>query len=718
MIKNTLKLFLLLSLTNLQANEQDPVELESVSIVGEETTSFQITGSAHFIDSETLEKFDYDDIHRVLAQVPGVYVREEDGYGLRPNIGMRGGNSDRSKKVVLLEDGILFGPAPYSAPAAYYFPMTTRMQSIEVFKGPSAIAHGPNTIGGAINLITKQFTFEKQGRIDLSLGQDMLIKTHLHYEHPFKQGSILIEGLHLQSDGFKDLDFGGDTGFDKDEFMVKLTLFNDENSHNLHQWDAKLGYAAEDSNETYLGLSDVDFNKNAYRRYTASQKDKMEWDRTQFQLRHTFSNNKGLSLNTTLYRHDFERNWIKINSIDNISLFDITTNPTTLINAVNYSIITGQSDSSNETIYVGANQREFYSQGIQLKGSYDFTESEVRKVNFGLRYHSDEISRNHTEDGYSMVSGQLVHKNNPTQTTTRNTHQSDALSAHVLYEHQAKKWFFSPGLRIELIDNHAINNLTGTYVDNKQHAYLPGFGASYAINEKWSFITGTHIGFSPVAPGQANSINPETSLNSEIGARFNGDILKFESIAFLNDYQNLTDNDRQSTGGTGTGIQFNGGEVQIYGIELSLNTEIPYENQWRTPLYFSYTYTQSEFKSDFISNNSQWGTVKKGYELPYIPEHQTNLTTGLFSDKWNWNINLKYLGSMLESAGERNNTTILKTDTQFVIDTSFKYFYTDTQTVYLKLDNLLNRDYIVSRRPYGARPGKPFQAQIGYQYTF
>ncbi|MCK6523660.1 sterol desaturase family protein [Myxococcota bacterium] len=98
----------------------------------------RVAGSAHRVDEETLERFEYDNVERVLAEVPGVSTRGEDGYGLRPNIGMRGASSDRSAKVTLMEDGVLFAPAPYAAPAAYYFPMSTRLVGVEVFKGPAA----------------------------------------------------------------------------------------------------------------------------------------------------------------------------------------------------------------------------------------------------------------------------------------------------------------------------------------------------------------------------------------------------------------------------------------------------------------------------------------------------------------------------------------------------------------------------------------------------
>ena len=77
-----------------------------------------------------------------------VYIRDEDGFGLNRTsayvvqrlIGAL---------VSLMEDGVLMAPAPYAAPAAYYFPLTTRLNGLEVYKD-----HLPSSMdqhhGGAI----------------------------------------------------------------------------------------------------------------------------------------------------------------------------------------------------------------------------------------------------------------------------------------------------------------------------------------------------------------------------------------------------------------------------------------------------------------------------------------------------------------------------------------------------------------------------------------
>ena len=127
---------------------------QEVLVTGGKNSIKNLSGSASLIDEDSIQKFDFVDTTSLLASVPGVYIRTEDGYGLRPNIGIRGVTSDRSQKLTIMEDGILITPAPYSAPAAYYVPNVNRMSAVEVFKGPSSIGYGPNTVGGALNFVT------------------------------------------------------------------------------------------------------------------------------------------------------------------------------------------------------------------------------------------------------------------------------------------------------------------------------------------------------------------------------------------------------------------------------------------------------------------------------------------------------------------------------------------------------------------------------------
>lgn len=76
-----------------------------LTVVG--TSEARTAGSAHLLKPRDLARMRYDNVESVVKSVPGVYARGEDGFGLRPNIGIRGTAPDRSKKVTLMEDGIL-----------------------------------------------------------------------------------------------------------------------------------------------------------------------------------------------------------------------------------------------------------------------------------------------------------------------------------------------------------------------------------------------------------------------------------------------------------------------------------------------------------------------------------------------------------------------------------------------------------------------------------
>jgi len=200
--------------------------IEEITIVGDREQSGQITGSAEFIGPEDLQKFEYTDVQRILRQAPGVSLQVEDGYGLRPNISIRGVPTERSGRVTLLEDNVLIAPAPYSAPSAYYFPTPGRMHAFEVVKGPAAITQGPYTVGGAFNMVSTPIPRDLSGFVLAEGGEDATYRLHAHYGGYTEAGfGFLVETHQWDSDGFQSIDrTSNDTGLDVEDYAAVLGL--------------------------------------------------------------------------------------------------------------------------------------------------------------------------------------------------------------------------------------------------------------------------------------------------------------------------------------------------------------------------------------------------------------------------------------------------------------------------------------------------------------
>ena len=111
-------LFLLLSVVTTINADDEVEEIESVSIIGSKEDLKNLAGSGAIISNEDLEIAMDTDIQKILTAVPGVYMRTEEGYGLRPNISIRGTAIERSGKVTIMEDGVLVAPSPYTSSAA------------------------------------------------------------------------------------------------------------------------------------------------------------------------------------------------------------------------------------------------------------------------------------------------------------------------------------------------------------------------------------------------------------------------------------------------------------------------------------------------------------------------------------------------------------------------------------------------------------------------
>ena len=682
------------------------LSIEEVLVIGDKAAAQKVPGSGPLIDNDEMEKFDHVDLGQLLTFVPGLYYREEDGFGLRPNIGIRGAAGDRSQKITIMEDGVLITPAPYAAPAAYYIPNVSRIDSIEVLKGPAAIQHGPHTVGGAINFVTRAIPDAQFAEIDLSAGSDEFYKVQGAIGDSNEEFGYLIDGLAYGSDGFKEIDGGGDTGFDRYDIGAKVRWTPDTDAAQVFL--LKLSYGEEDADETYLGLTDADFDLSPERRYPASQLAKFKSDHTKVHLNYGIQLSDSTDINVKLYRNEFNRSWNKLDGfILGPPLQNVLRSPSQFL--TQYQILSGSRNSQpldDELLEVTDNDRSFESTGVQWSlshqaklGMFDID------TNVGIRYHKDEVERDHQPISYLMVDKKLVPDGVARESKTLNKAQSEAYAAYLSSALEYKDIIITAGVRYENIEGEIIDKKTNLEKKSSEEVFTPGLGVFWQATEHLGFLAGVYKGFSP--PGPGSDVESEETLNFEYGFRFEKDNIRLDVVGFFSDYDNLIGRCRVSDSDCLPGDEFNGGEVEVSGAEVTGGLVWALNNSLSLMADFTYTYTDASFETAFFSGFSQWGLVQKGDAVPYIPEHSGQLRLGLAASNWGLDATVKMREQTREVPGAGSVVSDLHSDGYAILDLGANYQLNERTRLGLVVHNVTDEAAIVSHRPFGARPNRP-----------
>lgn len=687
----------------------------------------RVPGSVHVVGPGSLRDRPvvYDDVHSLLREVPGVNVQEEDGYGLRPNIGFRGTGAERSSKITLMEDGVLIAPAPYAAPAAYYFPIAGRMSAIEVRKGSSQIRYGPSTIGGALNMVSSPIPDRFSVMIDGAGGTSDSRQVRARAGDSRTHFGWMVETYQSRTDGFKQLDSGGNTGFDLQDYVGKLRVNTALDAATYQELELKLGYYDQRSDETYVGLTEADFAVSPFRRYAGSQQDVMNADHQQVQLRHFVRFPAGLDLTTTLYRNDFARNWYKLGSVNGASISGVLSDPTSY--ATEFGYLRGTLDGTG-VLSVRANNREYLSRGIQTQVGATFGDAVTHDLEIGVRYHEDEEDRFQQDDSYSIEGGRMALASAGAPGSQANRVSAAAAWAfHVMDRIELGALTLAPGLRYETIDFERLDYAPGDDVratptgerTNSMSAWIPGIGALYDVTGSFQVFGGLHQGFGPAGPGADQATEPESSLNYELGVRSLRPGSSVEITGFYSDYDNILGTATLAVGGSGDNEVFNGGAVRTVGLELALgrDLEVGEQGNWRIPLRATYTLTSATFQTGFESDFGPWGTVEVGDHLPYLPAHQFFASAGFGHGAWSGRITASGTSEMRTSAGQGSIPAGQGTDAFVVVGAGLEYEVSPGATAHVAVENLGDSRYVVARRPAGLRPGLPRTLQLGLRVT-
>jgi Fe(3+) dicitrate transport protein len=673
-------------------------------IVGSHERLRRLAGSVDVVDRETLEKNRTMTTNEALRRLAGVQVRDEEGFGLRPNIGIRGLNPTRANKVLLLEDGILLTYAPYGDNASYYHPPIDRFERLEVFKGGAQIAYGPQTIAGAVNYVTPKPPVEPSGSLLLMGGNRRYVNGHGSYGATLGRTGFLADYMRKQGDG------------SRENLSFKL---NDVNGKLVQGFGASQtltfrgNYYSEDSNVTYSGLRQDEYLADP--RANPFRNDFFYADRYGASSTHAAALSGNAAVTTNLYWNSFRRHWWRQSS-------NSAQRPNDAADPRCGGMANLDTTCGNE-----GRLRQYHAWGIEPRVSlYHRAFGVASEAEFGVRAHFERQDRlQENGDTPTARSGVLVESNVRT---------NDAYSTFAQNRFLFGGWTVIPGVRLEHVRFGRTNRLenagAGVAGDTDLTRVIPGIGVSHTTGEQITLFGGVHRGFAPPRTediisntGGVIDLDPELSWNYETGFRstmWPG--VSVDATFFRMDYENQII-PASLAGGLGATLT-NGGSTLHQGLELMAQIDSAPITGSAHDLYLRVAYTYlpvAEFTGRRLSNIPGFTTVSvSGNRLVYAPERTA--VVGLGYSRNAFDVRFEVV-RMSDQFGDDLNSTVPTADGQRGLVPGYTTWnmavnHTVGRTaLFLTVKNVFDELFIVDRTR-GVLPGSPRLVQAGVRLGF
>ncbi|MBK8556711.1 MAG: TonB-dependent receptor [Lewinellaceae bacterium] len=675
-----------------------------------------VPGSASYVKPIAIQRIAPISGNEVFRKLPGLHVVDEEGIGLRANIGIRGLNPDRSTNVLVLEDGIPIQLNPYGEPELYYTPSIDRMQAIEVVKGSGQIMFGPRTIGGVINYITADPPSSAQTSIGFRGGSGGYGSLQLSHGNTVGNTGFAINYLYKHADKI------GVTGFNVHDLSARFKIWLGEKS----LLGIKMQVYDEVSNATYVGLTQNMFDQGAY--YTQlSPNDQLKIRRYALSATHKYYLNPNLKLTTNAYLYTTSRYWRR----QDFSSSAAAPNQT--------GVVWGDPTIPNGALYMQssslARNRDFEVGGLESALQWKYSLGKYKsELNTGIRLLAERAFDHEIRGNLPWsASGALVNDER---------RPGRAFSAYAQNQVQlSTRWNVHLGLRAEQYHfERAVllyQSSNGSYRDtliaspSEVSAFIPGLGFRYRIDDRAIVFGGLHKGFAPPAiknsvskSGEVFPLDAQESWNYELGIRMVAKKgFEAECTGFVIDFARQVIPVSVSSGGSGSGFA-NAGRTLNRGVELGSRLDLGQllERSWSLYWEGNATWVDARFNTDrFVGVDA---VNVKNNRLPYAPEWMSTQSIGLATvSGMSLQLSGTYTSSQftdeLNTATPTANGRAGQIPAYWVIDASAGYNHSRWNTrFFASVKNLGDARYIASRRPQGIKVGIPRTLLAGVEVKF